>query len=156
MIGPLSFEQEPSQFPADARDRHDVIADLFGHFIFWLRNSSLRASRNLIESVEAREKLGTIRRKYYDGVAKLPPEDRESAMLLAEEALNGFLERLVWCLGDEGIDARIGKNHAYRFRIEMDIVDLESEKVVRSETINRGGKFFGSYWGKWLNRHRDK
>ena len=77
-------------------------------------------------------------------------------MLLAEETVNGFLERLLWSLGDEGIDSRIGQSHAYRFRIEMEIVDLESEEVVQSETINRGGKFFGSYWGKWLDRHRDK
>lgn len=156
MIGPLTFEQEPSQFPADERSRHEEIVDLFGHFIFWLRNASLRASKTLIESDNVREELGTIRRRYYDGVAKLSAEDRESAMLLAEETLNGFLERLLWSLGDEGTDSRIGKSHAYRFRIEMEIVDLKSEAVVQTESINRGGKFFGTYWGRWLNRHQDK
>jgi hypothetical protein len=82
----------------------------------------------------------------------LPPEQREAAMLLVEETLNGFAERLVWLLGDEGTDARLGSRHAYRFRVEMEIVDVETGEVIEEETINRGGKFFGSYWGRWLNR----
>jgi hypothetical protein len=74
-------------------------------------------------------------------------------MLLAEATLNGFLERFAWLLGDEGTDARMGSRHAYRFRVEMEIVDVETGEVVDQETINRGGKFFGSYWGRWLNRY---
>jgi len=74
-------------------------------------------------------------------------------MLLVEETLNGFAERLVWDLGDEGTDARMGSRHAYRFRVEMEIVDVETGELVEEETINRGGKFFGSYWGRWLNRY---
>jgi hypothetical protein len=148
---PLSFDKDISQLPSDGKQRHEALVDLFGQFLFWLRNSSLRASRTFIESAEAREKLGTIRSRYYEGVAQLPPEQREAAMLLVEETLNGFAERLVYILGDEGTDARIGSRHAYRFRVEMEIVDIETGDVVEEETINRGGKFFGSYWGRWLN-----
>jgi hypothetical protein len=36
----------------------------------------------------------------------------------------------------------------------MEIVDVETQHVVEEAVINRGAKFFGSYWGKWLNRHR--
>ena len=81
---------------------------------------------------------------------------REFALCLAEESLNNFLERLTWYLGDEGIDAQLGTKHAYRFRVEMEIVGADSGKIVHSEPINRGGKFFGGNWGKWLNKHRDK
>lgn len=73
-------------------------------------------------------------------------------MLLVEETLNGFAERLVWNLGDEGTDARLGTHHAYRFRVVMEIVDIETGELVEEETINRGGKFFGSHWGRWLQR----
>lgn len=156
MIAPLSFDQEPSELSSDPKERHEQLVDLFGQFIFWLRNWSLRASRQLVESEQSREELGTIRRKYYDGVAKMLPEDREAAVLFAEATLNGFLERFLWYLGDEGTDARLGHSHAYRFRIEMEIVDVESGELVHTETINRSGRFFGSYWGRWLNRHRDK
>jgi len=80
-------------------------------------------------------------------------EQREAAMLLVDETLNGFTERLAWCLGDKGTDARLGKQHAYRFRVVMEIVDVETHEIVEEATINCGGKkFFGDYWGRWLNR----
>lgn len=150
---PLSFDKELSDLPSQPRERHEALVDFFGQFLFWLRNWTLTSSRNLIESEEAREKLGAIRRKYYEGVAHLAPEQREAAMLLAEETLNGFAERLTWFLGDEGTDSRFGTRHAYRFRVEMEIVDIETGEIVQQEAINRGGRFFGSYWGKWLNRY---
>jgi hypothetical protein len=149
---PLSFPDDPTRLPLDQREKHETLVDLFGQFLFWLRNGSLSASREFVMSEEIREKLGTIRRAYYDGVAQMPPEKREAALLLAQETLDGFIERLLWAMGDEGTDARFGTHHAYRFRIEMEIVDVESGRVVEEETINRGGKFFGNYWGRWLNR----
>jgi hypothetical protein len=151
--GPLAFSKEFSQLPSDQNERHGELVNFFGQFIFWLRRCSLRASREFINSEETRAKLGTIRRAYYDGAANLLPEQREAAMFLAEETLDGFIERLLWSLGDEGTDARVGSQHAYRFRVDMEIVDVESGETVYEETINRGGKFFGSYWGRWLNRY---
>lgn len=149
----LTFESDLSQLPSEKRARHEAFVDLFGQFLFWLRNSSLRASRKLLESSELREKLGAIRREPYEAVAQMASDQREASMLLVEESLNGFAERLAWYLGDEGTDARLGSHHSYRFRIEMEVVDVESGEVVEVETINRGGKFFGSYWGRWLNRY---
>lgn len=156
MTGPLAFEQEFSKLSSEEKVRHEELVDVFGQFIFWLRNSSLRATRSLVESEEARDKLGTVRCNYYKVVAALPKDDRDASIGLAEETLNGFIERLLWCLGDEGIDARIGSQHAYRFKIEMEIVNVETNRVVHSEPINRGGRFFGNYWGRWLNRHRNQ
>jgi len=153
---PLVFDIDLSQLPSDNTGRHEAFVDLFGQFLFWLRNSSLESSRKFVESTESREKLGKIRRQCYEGIAQLPPEQREAAMLLVEETLNGFAERLVWLLGDEGTDARMGSFHAYRFRVEMEIVDVQTGHLIEVETINRGGKFFGSNWGRWLNRFRDK
>ena len=154
--GPLRIDITPSDLPSDPKERHQKYVDAFGEFIFWLRNWSLDASRHLIESSEAREALGTVRRRYYDGVAQLTPEQREAALLIAQETLDGLLQRLTWALGDEGTDARLGQGHAYRFRVEMEIVDVATGEVVEVETINRGGKFFGSYWGRWLNRFASK
>lgn len=144
---------EYSKLSPDPKERHEAFVDVFGQVIFWLRNWSITASQKLVESESSREELGTIRREYYEGVANMAPEHREAALLLAQDNLDGFIERLIWILGDEGIDCRIGDRHAYRFRIEMEIVDVESEDIVEEETINRGGKFFGKYWGHWLNRY---
>ena len=63
------------------------------------------------------------------------------------------MERFLWCMGDQGTDARFGRHHAYRFRIDMEIVDAETGEIRDQEIINRGGRFFGSYWGRWLNRY---
>jgi hypothetical protein len=149
---PLAFDQEPSALPSDPGARHEAFVELFGQFLFWLRNWAIDASRTLVGSEEARGKLGSIRRKPFEGVAALPPEQRDAAMLLAEETVNGFTERLIWFFGDEGTDSRIGARHAYRFRIEMEVVDIETGEIVEEHSINRGGEFFGSYWGRWLSR----
>jgi hypothetical protein len=149
----LTFELEPSALPSQPIERHEAFVDLFGQFLFWLRNWAIDASRKFVESDEERSKLASIRRKPFEGVAILSPEQRDAAMLLAEETVNGFAERLVWFLGDEGTGSRFGTRHAYRFRIQMEIVDIETGEVVEDETLNRGGKFFGSYWGRWLNRY---
>lgn len=150
--GPLSFEGDFLSLSEDPTIRHERYIDYFGQFIFWIRNSSLSTSRTLVESNEKRNKLGTIRREPYEGVAALTPEQREAAMSLAKETLDGFIERLIWSLGDEGTDAKLGSAHAYRFRIVMEVVDAETEELADEEVINRGGRFFGSYWGRWLNR----
>jgi hypothetical protein len=154
--GPLTFGQELSVLPTDRNDRHETFVDFFGQFIFWLRNRSLETSRKLVESQDARASLGTIRRSYYDGVADMSPNERNAALLLAQATLDGFLERLMWSFGDEGTDAHFGEQCAYRFRVTMEIVNKKTNEIVDEETINRGGRFFGSYWGRWLNRHKDK
>jgi hypothetical protein len=156
MNQPLSFNREPSELLMDGKRRHEEFVDLFGQFLFWIRNWSLHTATTLVESEEAREKLGTIRRKYYDSIAKMAPDEKDAAFLFVEGTLDGFLERFIWSLGNEGTDARFGERHAYRFEIKMEIVDVQSGKIVHTESINRGGKFFGSYWGRWLNRYRAK
>jgi hypothetical protein len=53
--GPLAFDKDLSQLPADRKERHEAFVEFFGQFLFWLRNWSLQASRNIIESAESRE-----------------------------------------------------------------------------------------------------
>jgi hypothetical protein len=153
MTNPLRFERGLLDIPTDSKERHQEIVDCFGRFLFWLRNWSLDASRQFVDSEESRNALATIRRRPYEGVAAMTPEQRDAALLLAKESLDGFLERFLWFMGDEGTDAKFGRNLAYRFRIEMELVDVETGEIRDQETINRGGDFFGSYWGRWLNRY---
>jgi hypothetical protein len=154
---PFAITHNYDTLPTDPRERHEIFVDFFGQFIMWLRNWSISASTTLIGSEEARAGIGTIRRKYYDGVAQMDCEQRDAAMMLAEDTVNGFAERLIWFLGGQGTDLRCGPNHAFRFQVVMEIIDVESNEVVEQETISAGGKkFFGSYWGRWLNRFKDK
>lgn len=154
--GPLRFDCELSELPSEPKKRHEEFVDSFGCFLFWHRNDSLRIARNFVEDEASRSKLGTIRRKPYEAVAQLPSEQREAAMALVEESLNCFAQLLAWSLGDEGTDARFGTRHAYRYRVEMEIVDVETGEIVEEHPVNRGGKFFGDYWGRWLNRYGSK
>lgn len=153
---PFSFQKELSELPSDPSARHEEFVDFFGQFLFWLRNSSLERCRELIESEDSRQALGAIHRQYYERVAQMPKKGQEAAVLLVEATLDGFIKHFAWLLGDEGTDARFGSQHAYRFRVEMEIVDVETGQVIEEQAVNRGGRFFGSYWGRWLNRYSSK
>jgi hypothetical protein len=153
---PLSFKRDLSELSTDDNRRHEELVDLFGQFMVWIRNWSLRTSSRLLDSEEARQELGAIRRRCFEAAAKMTADEKSSAISLAEGTLDLFLKRFVWCLGNEGTDARFGTRHAYRFEVRMEIVDVDTGETVHTESINRGGKFFGSYWGRWLNRYGDK
>ena len=144
------------ELPADPSERHEVLLDVFGQWIFWHRNRALQASQEFVESGADRGKLGAIRRKYFDGVAALDREQRQAAMLLAQATLDAFLEQLIWSLGDEGTDAKFDDRHAYRFRLEIELVEVNSNEAVEQVPINRGGRFFGKNWGRWLNKFKSK
>ena len=153
----LTFDEEPADLPQSRVERHEEIVDMFGRFVMWQRNRALEITSNFVESDEAREELGDLRREPYEGIARLSADDRKAVIAFTKETLDCFIERLLWCLGDEGTDARFGRSHAYRFRLELEIVDAASGDVIESEPINRGGKrFFGSYWGGWLNRFKNE
>lgn len=57
-------------------------------------------------------------------------------MLLAEETVNGFAERLIRLLGNEGTDSRFGARHAYRFKFTLEIVEVETGEVVEERSTS--------------------
>lgn len=148
------FDEGPDSLSQDERVRHEGIVDLFGRFLMWHRNQALRLIRRRIEDEDARSQLAATRRGPYEGVAHLDTTEKNAVCELSEEALNCFIERFVWALGDEGVDASFGPKHAFRVRLQFEVVDVQSGEVVEDHSLNRGGKrFFGSYWGRWLNRY---
>jgi hypothetical protein len=150
---PLKIEIDFANLPSDPRERHELLVDLFGRYIFWLRNWTVNATRELAESEVAREKLGTVRRKKYDKIAALTPEQQSVVCEISEATVDRFIQLFLTMMADTGVDQRLGNDHAIRFKLDMEICDIESVKVVDQETINRGGKkFFPEYWGRWLNQ----
>ena len=155
MTNTLCFDSGPDHLSSDDVTRHEELVDVFGKFLIWQRNRTLDVVRRLVESSEARDQLGSLRRAPYDAVAQLESTERSAVSDIAEETLNCFLERLLWALGDEGVDARFGSRHAYRFRLQLEIVDSQSGEIIEDRAINRGGKrFFGSNWGRWWNKFK--
>lgn len=150
---PPQFDIDFENLPSDPEERHEVLVDLFGRYLFWLRNWSVSETQELTDSEEARKSLGTIRRKKYDTLAALTPEQRDVAFEISEASVDRFIQLFLTMMADMGTDQRLGKDHAIRFKLEMEICDVENGEVVEQETISRGGrKFFANYWGRWLNR----
>lgn len=141
----------------EPRLRHEEIVDIFGQYLMWLRNWSITDSRMLVESRDQREQLATLGRQPYDEAAELSDDDRERAVRLAEATIDKFIQLFVRVMSHQGDDFELGTRHAVRFRLILEIVDIESGHVIEEELINRGGeRHFADYWGRWLNRHRDK
>ncbi len=145
---PESFDD----LPVDPRERHEACVALFGSDVFDVRNGVLRACNVLCESEEARSKYARLHRQAYDDIAKLPPEARQAAGRLAKRVLDNFIHQLIWMLGHGGFDHPLGPGHAIQYRLDMEVFDINSEEMVLCETVNRDGiRYFGSYWGRWLN-----
>jgi hypothetical protein len=133
------------------------MVDLFGQFIFWMRNWTNDSTQRFVESAAAREQLSTILRGPYDEAAALSPDDRQRALRLAESSVDAFIILFLRLFAHRGLDFPLGYRHAIRYRLVMEIVDRETDETVHEEVLNRDGKkHFADYWGRWLNRHRDK
>lgn len=150
---PLTIDLKFSDLPAASRERHEALVDIFGQYLVWLRSWVMEASSELVESQEARTRLGAIRSRRYDPVASLDSDQRRAACKFAEATLDHFIQLFLTMLSGTGVDQRLGNDHAIRFVLAMEILNVQNEAVVEQEVINRGGeKFFADYWGRWLNR----
>lgn len=142
-----------ASLPSEPRQRHELLVDVFGQYLMWLRNWTVEASHELAESAEARQKLGAIQRRKYEAVAALTPDQRDVACAFAEGAVDRFIQLFLTMLSGTGVDHQLGLHHAVRFRLEMEILRVADRAIVGQEVINRGGeKFFAEYWGRWKNR----
>lgn len=137
----------------DSVKRHEALVDLLGQYIMWLRSSAIDRSRRIIGESDGKDWLGLVRWKRFEGVAELTSEEQAAACDFAEATVDRFIELLLTLFAGTGVDQRIGPCHAVRFRLDIEVLDVETGEVALSETVNRGGKkFFASYWGRWLNR----
>lgn len=154
------MSQQPPQIhlnvrdlPVDPKQRHEVLVDVFGQYIMWLRNWTTKASGELVESEAARQRLGAIRRRKYDAVAAMSPDQRIAACELAEATVDRFIQLFLTLLAGTGVDQRLGRDHAVRLRLILEVLRVDSHEVVHEEIINRDGrKFFADYWGRWINQ----
>ena len=151
---PPKFEVSFEDLPSDPEKRHEVLVDLFGEYMFWVREQAATRMRSLIESDEERSELGTLFWGVFEDAARLSDEERIVTIRLAESAISTFAGLFLTMIAGQGFDDSLGPRHVFRYRLDMEICDAETGQVVYEETINRGGKkFFPEYWGRWLNRY---
>ena len=135
-------------------ERHELLVDLFGSYLMWMRNRAIDSTKELASFSESREKLGRIHREPFDQAAQLSSQDLERAIELSMVTVDSFAQLFLKVLAHRGIDFSLGKNNALRFRLDMEIIEKDTEEIVYEDTINRDcEKHFGDYWGRWLNRY---
>ena len=155
---PPPIETALADLPNDPKKRHDILVDIFGKYLLWAMNEALSRSDELVEMAEAREKLGRLFRQPYETAANLlSTEQRKAAAAVNRQTLSNFIQLLLGLFTAEGISHRLGQHHAIKFRLVMEICEIESMDVILEEVINRGGaKAFASYWGRWLLQATNK
>lgn len=153
MNQPPAIDLSYDELPNDSKERHEIFVNVFGEYLFWARNSTLAYMESLVDDPDARDRLGSIFREPFTNASRLNDIDRDAAFSLMREGIDAFTRELLRIFTSTGTSLRLGENHAIRFRLDMEICDLESGGVVSEETINRHGrKSFSEYWGQWLNR----
>lgn len=145
------------ELPSDPVERHEALVDIFGQYVNWIRDWSVGTTRGLGESEQSRENIRAVNRDRWEKLAQLSNEERTIVYDISEATIDRFVQMLLVMLGNQGVDQQLGNNHSIRFKLDLEICSSETNEVVETETINRGGKkFFGDYWGRWLNRLRGK
>ena len=133
---------------------HEDLVNLFGCYFMWARNQAINGSEELVTSEQKREGLARIFREPFDEAAQLSTVDRNRAIDLARATVDSFAQLFLRVIAHQGIDFRLGDDKAMRFRLDMEIVDTDSEETIMVDTINRNcEKHFADYWGLWLNRY---
>ncbi len=157
MIRPPDIPVSYEDLPEDPGQRHEALVDLFGQYLFWIRQETFDRTEQLVRSADARNQLGRLFRQAYEEAAELGDEEKRIALGLVRSSVDFFARMFLTMISGQGFDDKLGPNHVMRFRLDMEICDAETGEPVSEETINRNGeKFFPEYWGRWLNRYSAK
>lgn len=147
------------QLPADPQGRHEAFVEMFGRQVFCLRNDVLKQTRALIEAPQAhRDKMGSIYSKEYTAAAHLSAEGQTAALDLCRKSVDAFLRDLLLLLAHSGmsVELPLGPDHAFAFKLLVQVIDQDDGEVVEEHVVNEGGeKHFSDYYGRWLNNHKD-
>lgn len=153
---PPSISKDLEDLSLDDSERHSECIDIFGLYLMWMRSITLRQTRARVTSEVARQELGTILRRSYDLVSQMGDDEQEVCIRFAERCMDEFAQELLLLLDNQGDDLKLGRHHSLRFRLDLEIYDMESGKLVDDETINRGRGLLSERWGKWINRLAEK
>lgn len=152
MTRPPPIDVFLDQLPLDPKERHEALVEVFGQYVFWMRNFVLSDKRRLVELSAAREQLATLFREPFDRMAELEPDERVVAYQFAQECVDSFARELLRLLANSGFDLPLSDQNVVRFRLVMELCNGATGDVIDEEVLNRGGRHFPDYWGRWLNR----
>lgn len=144
-----------SDFPKDPAARAEFELELFGQHLFFIRNRRIASISRSVNDHERRDQLGAIRRKDYEGVARLDEVGRTAALKLAETAIDLYMQDILELLSNIGNDLKVGDDCAIRYKLLVEIINLDLE-VLWDDVINRNPrKHLPKYFGEWLNKYKN-
>jgi hypothetical protein len=121
-----------------------------------MRNERLSTLRELLNSPDARQRIGTINGKPFEAMAARGPEACVAALDVARAAIDLYIQDVLTLLTDIGGDMRLGPEHSVRYRLISEVRQTETGALIADETINREGpQWLPGYFGKWLNRYKN-
>jgi GTP-sensing pleiotropic transcriptional regulator CodY len=118
----------------------------------WMRAFTQDRARARVQSREIRTQLGSLVCAMYDRVAELPAEQQDACLKIAQRAVDEFAQELLALLANIGDDLRVGAAHSARLRLDFEVYDVVTGRLVVSECINRGRSHLPDLWWKWINR----
>jgi hypothetical protein len=141
--------------PTDPRAKHELLVRIFGSYLAWAFSEASKISKDFVESTEKRKELSPAGQRYYEEISMtLPDEMKPLLYKFGDAELKNFAKIIMVMLTAQGISHRFGDHHAIRFKLIMEIIDVETASVQLEEIINRGGrKSFMHYLDEWLESH---
>lgn len=153
MSGPPNVPPQITQFLLDTGSQHSAGADTFGCCVMWIRRNVLQRARQRVENESARN-LGSLGRREYDAVAMLGTDQREACHEFAKRCVDDFIQEMLGLLANRGDDLTASESVSMRLRLDLELYDIDSQKLLTSATINRPPARLSpeDAWGRWLNR----
>ena len=136
----------------DQTNSEQNYADILGCSLFQKRDDVLLTFMALAEDEAYREKLGTSNTAPFAALGALTPDQRSSALKIAELAMNRMIESFAHCLAaGERID-----NYEVEYKVEAHLSKISSnglktKMVAKCKLVGSNGSVLGNSFGRWLN-----
>ena len=143
-----------SDLPEEESLQREMLIELFGHYLFDSREKSMDAVMKYLKSQESRDSLGSVKAKPFEVLleTKDSTEKLEAVQGIVGKAIEIFAKALLAFMGNTGNAYKLDERHSVRLKMNLEVVDSSTGKVVIDQNINTDGtKAFMSYWGRWLS-----
>lgn len=153
-----SYPVTGDQLVADAENRLQNHADIFGCALFQSRNDILSTLAALVEDEDYRTKFGKVNSEPFAALSELPPESQAAAMKIAELAMNRLIEAMVGQLA-AGERALPG-DYCVSYKLEAQLEKITGattnsvklKKVDKCTILDANPSVLSASFNRWLQR----
>ena len=136
----------------DQTNSEQNYADILGCSLFQKRDDVLLTFAALAEDEAYRAKLGTSNTAPFAALGALTPDQRSSALKIAELAMNRMIESFAHCLAaGERIDDYEVEYKVAAHLSKISSNGLKTKMVAKCKLVGSNGSVLGNSFGRWLN-----